>query len=105
MAAPRLAADIENVSNVRSGVPNEQRSDHFFLVVCFVMGNSSPGRDSPESKFFEPTGLYASCAWDVKEVKRLIGKRKLAPRWPGVDGKTKEAPEECPICFLVSVCV
>lgn len=73
-------------------------------VLCVVrwMGNkSSSSSGAPENTFFEPTGLYPSCAWDVKVVRQLVRKRRLAPRWPGVDEKTAEATESCPICFQV----
>ena len=48
----------------------------------------------------QPTGLYSECLWDEKTVKKLITKKKLAPRHPGQDASHKDS-EECPICFLV----
>lgn len=57
---------------------------------------ASPG----ELLYTKPSGLYPSCAWDEKHVARLILRGDLAPRYPGQDERSKEAPEECPICLL-----
>ena len=62
------------------------------------MGNKL-GRSS-ESKFTKSTGLYPTCEWDDKAVKKLINKKKIAPRYPGREDAAPDM-EECPICFLV----
>ena len=49
------------------------------------MGNklAKMGGGGGDSKFTKPTGLYATCEWDDKAVKKLIQKKKVAPRYPG----------------------
>lgn len=51
--------------------------------------------------YTKPSGLYSTCEWDVKYVRRLILRGELAPRYPGRDDIDDEALEECPICMLV----
>eukprot|EP00285_Hemiselmis_virescens_P003568 CAMPEP_0173412382 /NCGR_PEP_ID=MMETSP1356-20130122/79349_1 /TAXON_ID=77927 ORGANISM="Hemiselmis virescens, Strain PCC157" /NCGR_SAMPLE_ID=MMETSP1356 /ASSEMBLY_ACC=CAM_ASM_000847 /LENGTH=166 /DNA_ID=CAMNT_0014374265 /DNA_START=33 /DNA_END=529 /DNA_ORIENTATION=+ len=62
------------------------------------MGNKFVKR-GPESAFTKATGLYPKCEWDDKTVKKLINKKKIAPRYPG---REEQGPDldECPICFL-----
>lgn len=64
------------------------------------MGNKLT-RSSNDSKFTKPTGLYPTCEWDEKTVKKLINKKKIAPRYPGREDGGPDL-DECPICFLVS---
>ncbi len=65
------------------------------------MGNSSAKRAADE-RYTQPTGLYPSCEWDEKVVKKLILKKKLAPRFVGSEVSSVDT-EECPICMLVSL--
>ena len=46
--------------------------------------------------------LYSSCAWEPKQIRRLIGDGKLAARTKGTEESTAGdgVSEECPICFL-----
>jgi len=67
------------------------------------MGNKFT-KSSSDSKFTKPTGLYPTCEWDDKTVKKMINKKKVAPRYPGREGPGVEL-DECPICFLVSTAV
>mmetsp|Transcript_5259 Transcript_5259/g.11696 ORF Transcript_5259/g.11696 Transcript_5259/m.11696 type:complete len:156 (-) Transcript_5259:19-486(-) len=72
------------------------------------MGNSSSSTSKHDteseeegSKFTKPTGLYSTCDWDEKVVKKLIVKKRLAPRYPGKsEDDLGEGLEECPICML-----
>ncbi|CAN0293486.1 unnamed protein product, partial [Ectocarpus fasciculatus] len=80
------------------------------------MGNVSTTRRKSGSKELEkyckPTGLYETCPWEERVVRRWIMDGQVAPRYPGADapsfGPGKEAPgggeqqqtEECPICFM-----
>lgn len=50
----------------------------------------------------KPTGLYASCSWDDKVIRKLIGDGRLSARVRGVEDESdsKHAVVECPICFL-----
>lgn len=57
--------------------------------------------NNPDYSYTKPSGLYPSCAWDPKHVRRLILRRELAPRHPGRDDPSDDAQEECPICMLV----
>ncbi|EQC40905.1 hypothetical protein SDRG_01970 [Saprolegnia diclina VS20] len=65
------------------------------------MGNSAgKTRQSKElERYTRPTGLYKSCPWDHKVVRKMILERKLAPRYPGSDAH-QSGSYECPICFL-----
>lgn len=54
-----------------------------------------------EYLYTKPSGLYPTCAWDPKYVRRLILRGELAPRYPGRDDPDLDAREECPICMLV----
>jgi hypothetical protein len=44
--------------------------------------------------------LYASCHWDEKAIRRLIGDGKLAARLKGLDDAADLTYRECPICFF-----
>mmetsp|Transcript_39534 Transcript_39534/g.47524 ORF Transcript_39534/g.47524 Transcript_39534/m.47524 type:complete len:621 (-) Transcript_39534:135-1997(-) len=48
----------------------------------------------------KPSGLYPSCSWDSKTIRRLIGDGKLASRSRGTDSRSLPQNMECPICFL-----
>ncbi|OQS01072.1 hypothetical protein THRCLA_05778 [Thraustotheca clavata] len=65
------------------------------------MGNSSvKARHAKElERYTRPTGLYKSCLWENKIVRKLILERKLAPRYPGSESPRDDS-YECPICFL-----
>jgi hypothetical protein len=65
------------------------------------MGNKLTRRGNSESSFTKPTGLYPKCEWDDKTVKKLINKKKIAPRYPGREDQAPDL-DECPICFLVN---
>ena len=44
--------------------------------------------------------LYPTCAWDDKQIRRLIGDGKLAARCKGTEVRVQVTDTECPICFL-----
>lgn len=48
----------------------------------------------------KPSGIYPSCKWEDRAIRRLIGDGKLAARLPGKDSRTGAKDRECPICFL-----
>ncbi|CAK4609607.1 hypothetical protein LEN26_010572 [Aphanomyces euteiches] len=50
-------------------------------------------------RFTRPTGLYKSCSWEHKVVRKMIAERKIAPRYPGSDTPGLDS-YECPICFM-----
>jgi hypothetical protein len=68
------------------------------------MGNKFVRGSGGDNKFTKSTGLYPTCEWDDKTVKKLISKKKVAPRYPGREDPGPDL-DECPICFLVSACL
>jgi hypothetical protein len=68
------------------------------------MGNKFLKPRSNEPTYTKSTGLYPRCEWDDKTVKKLINKKKIAPRYPGREDQAPDL-DECPICFLVSKCL
>eukprot|EP01102_Stenamoeba_stenopodia_P013948 TRINITY_DN4585_c0_g1_i1.p1 TRINITY_DN4585_c0_g1~~TRINITY_DN4585_c0_g1_i1.p1 ORF type:complete len:288 (-),score=49.54 TRINITY_DN4585_c0_g1_i1:171-1034(-) len=46
-----------------------------------------------------PLGLYPTCEWDTRIVKKLIIDKKLAPIFKGHEEKISPEYDECPICF------
>eukprot|EP00804_Cyclotella_cryptica_P025714 CCRYP_002929-RA/>CCRYP_002929-RA protein AED:0.03 eAED:0.03 QI:32/1/1/1/1/1/2/189/653 len=48
----------------------------------------------------QPSGLYPTCEWDPKAIRRLIGDGKLAARLKGSDSRATKSDRECPICFM-----
>lgn len=51
-------------------------------------------------KMCKPSGLYPTCSWDDRSIRRLIGDGKLAPRLSGHETILSSSDVECPICFL-----
>merc|ERR1711862_880908 len=64
------------------------------------MGLLQSKRNTIDSKFLTPHGLYESCPWDKKTLKKLILEKKVAPFYPGQEENTSKELDECPICFL-----
>lgn len=48
----------------------------------------------------KPSGLYESCSWDDRTIRRLIADGKLSARQVGTEERTCPTHQECPICFL-----
>jgi len=48
----------------------------------------------------KPSGLYPSCKWEERAIRRQIADGKLAARLGGSDIRTLPTDQECPICFL-----
>lgn len=50
----------------------------------------------------QPSGLYGTCQWDDKAIRRLIADGRIAARLKGEECPDSScgATEECPICFL-----
>jgi len=48
----------------------------------------------------KPSGLYDSCSWDDKVIRRLVSDGDIAARLEGTDSRTQSTDQECPICFL-----
>ena len=49
---------------------------------------------------FYKYSLYASCCWEDKAIRKLIGDGKLAARLKGCDDAADLTCHECPICFF-----
>jgi hypothetical protein len=65
------------------------------------MGSASSKKPAAEeTKYLSPTGLYPSCNWDLKTIRKLIIEKKLAPFYPGREEKDSAELDECPICFM-----
>jgi hypothetical protein len=47
-----------------------------------------------------PSGLYESCSWEYRAIRRLIRAGKLAGRLRGKDNRETGKEHECPICTL-----
>mmetsp|Transcript_8935 Transcript_8935/g.12295 ORF Transcript_8935/g.12295 Transcript_8935/m.12295 type:complete len:320 (-) Transcript_8935:39-998(-) len=68
------------------------------------MGTNNSKTD--QEQYTTLTGLYPSCVWDPRTIRKLILAKKLAPIHPGKDESTMSTMqdtsewEECPICFL-----
>eukprot|EP01012_Entosiphon_sulcatum_P063202 TRINITY_DN9029_c0_g1_i1.p1 TRINITY_DN9029_c0_g1~~TRINITY_DN9029_c0_g1_i1.p1 ORF type:complete len:265 (-),score=37.32 TRINITY_DN9029_c0_g1_i1:84-878(-) len=63
------------------------------------MGTNSSRIDKTH---LQPQGLYPTCQWDLRLLRRLILSKKLAPCTPGTELHSSVA-EECPICMLYYV--
>mmetsp|Transcript_86174 Transcript_86174/g.248851 ORF Transcript_86174/g.248851 Transcript_86174/m.248851 type:complete len:494 (-) Transcript_86174:150-1631(-) len=48
----------------------------------------------------KPSGLYKTCQWEERAIRRLIGDGKAASRLRGKEVRTDDCFHECPICFL-----
>lgn len=58
------------------------------------------GRRADLDERCKPSGLYDSCAWEDRTIRRLIGNGKLAARLVGKDCRVVGMEQECPICIL-----
>eukprot|EP00639_Heterosigma_akashiwo_P002392 CAMPEP_0194565798 /NCGR_PEP_ID=MMETSP0292-20121207/4935_1 /TAXON_ID=39354 /ORGANISM="Heterosigma akashiwo, Strain CCMP2393" /LENGTH=149 /DNA_ID=CAMNT_0039415251 /DNA_START=290 /DNA_END=736 /DNA_ORIENTATION=- len=50
-------------------------------------------------RYAKPTGLYDTCPWDLRTVRKWVLNGTLAPMYEGVETPT-DTTEECPICFM-----
>eukprot|EP01089_Gocevia_fonbrunei_P002222 TRINITY_DN12216_c0_g1_i2.p1 TRINITY_DN12216_c0_g1~~TRINITY_DN12216_c0_g1_i2.p1 ORF type:complete len:367 (-),score=78.37 TRINITY_DN12216_c0_g1_i2:99-1199(-) len=55
---------------------------------------------SVELKYCNLNGIYPTCTWENKIIKKWIIEKKVAPLYPGQEEKTNRELDECPICFL-----
>lgn len=77
--------------------PNRTRSNS----IRRYGGTGGNGFNRPEfDDTCKPSGLYKSCEWDDRTVRRLIGDGKIAARLVGTDDLGSCSDQECPICFL-----
>eukprot|EP00299_Pterocystis_sp_00344_P000721 c102_g1_i1.p1 GENE.c102_g1_i1~~c102_g1_i1.p1 ORF type:complete len:580 (+),score=145.65 c102_g1_i1:70-1809(+) len=64
------------------------------------MGNKpATAYPSTSHPIAESPVLYKTCAWSESEIKRMVDKGKIGPRYVGVEASQIEL-EDCPICFL-----
>lgn len=63
--------------------------------------NGSLGLSKAElDAYCQPSGLYPTCEWEPKQIRRLISNALLAPRLVGSDSRLTKTDRECPICFM-----
>lgn len=48
----------------------------------------------------KPSGLYDSCKWEQRHIRRAVGDGKIAARLTGTESRERGSDQECPICFL-----
>jgi len=48
----------------------------------------------------KPAGLYDSCKWEQRHIRRVIADGKLGARLQGTEARESDSDQECPICFL-----
>ena len=65
------------------------------------MGIISSKKNTVEAKYSSLNGVYPSCAWEPKTIRKIILEKRLAPLYPGAEEKTSPFEDECPICMLV----
>eukprot|EP00590_Aulacoseira_subarctica_P002892 CAMPEP_0172415074 /NCGR_PEP_ID=MMETSP1064-20121228/1602_1 /TAXON_ID=202472 /ORGANISM="Aulacoseira subarctica , Strain CCAP 1002/5" /LENGTH=440 /DNA_ID=CAMNT_0013151971 /DNA_START=82 /DNA_END=1404 /DNA_ORIENTATION=+ len=87
-------------SSTHSATGSHQSSSNG-ISVAFRRTTGSLGLNRAElDRRCQPSGLYPSCSWDDRVVRRLIGDGKLAARMRGTETREKKTEVECPICFL-----
>jgi hypothetical protein len=64
--------------------------------------STTPTPQPPEHRNTVPLGLYPTCEWDPRAIRRLIVDKKLAPIFKGAEEQSAPDFDECPICFYVS---
>jgi len=71
------------------------------IVRPFVRHVGALGLSRAElDKRCQPSGLYNSCPWDDRAIRKLIGDGRIAARLVGKEYRYNETEQECPICFL-----
>lgn len=75
---------------------NNTRTGGRFMRTTGLLGLSKSELDER----CKPSGLYPSCNWEDKAIKKLIGDGKLAARLRGTENRQSPTDRECPICFL-----
>eukprot|EP01101_Sappina_pedata_P002678 TRINITY_DN12897_c0_g1_i1.p1 TRINITY_DN12897_c0_g1~~TRINITY_DN12897_c0_g1_i1.p1 ORF type:complete len:235 (-),score=43.39 TRINITY_DN12897_c0_g1_i1:47-751(-) len=64
------------------------------------MGNTLRRDHSIESKHCTLQGIYPTCEWDHKMIKRMVVDKKVAPIFKGAGDPPGDEWDECPLCFL-----
>eukprot|EP00568_Trieres_chinensis_P000199 CAMPEP_0183304100 /NCGR_PEP_ID=MMETSP0160_2-20130417/9307_1 /TAXON_ID=2839 ORGANISM="Odontella Sinensis, Strain Grunow 1884" /NCGR_SAMPLE_ID=MMETSP0160_2 /ASSEMBLY_ACC=CAM_ASM_000250 /LENGTH=197 /DNA_ID=CAMNT_0025467093 /DNA_START=225 /DNA_END=815 /DNA_ORIENTATION=+ len=84
-----------------SGATGTGGHGHSSMIPKFLRSTGALGLPKAElDRRCVPSGLYESCQWEDKAIRRLIGDGKLAARLKGNDSRTNPGDRECPICFL-----
>ena len=101
-----LSGAANNLSSriTGGGSSNNATSLHIPSIASFspFRGTGSLGLTKAELDLAcQPSGLYPSCEWDAKQIRRLIGDGRLAPRLKGSDSRCTKSDRECPICFML----
>lgn len=91
---PRSSVSLSSASGISSSININSLSS--LRRTTGSLGLSKTELD----KRCKPSGLYPTCPWDEKVIRRLIGDGRLAARQVGVDERIQLCYHECPICFL-----
>lgn len=63
------------------------------------MGLINSKKHSVEAKYSTLNGVYPTCEWDPKSIRKLVVDKKVSPLFPGKEDPG-ENTDECPICLL-----
>jgi hypothetical protein len=92
-----LTGAATNLSTRLTNSPSLQLPTSFPFRSTGSLGLSKSELDA----YCQPSGLYPHCEWDSKQIRRLIGDGRLAPRLKGSDSRCTKSDRECPICFML----
>ncbi|KAL7488066.1 hypothetical protein ACHAW6_013662 [Cyclotella cf. meneghiniana] len=105
-----ISGGMSNISSRITGGGSNNNATHIHrpniqlpssLPSPFRSGTGSLGLTKAElDARCQPSGLYPTCEWDPKAIRRLIGDGKLAARLKGSDSRATKSDRECPICFM-----
>lgn len=94
----RIVGGGSNNNSHRTGFPHLSLPSS--LPSPFRSGGSLGLSRSELDARCQPTGLYPTCEWDDKQIRRLISNGQLAARIKGSDARLTKTDRECPICFM-----
>jgi len=94
----RIVGGGSNNNSNRAGLPHLTLPSS--LPSPFRSGGSLGLSRSELDAKCQPSGLYESCEWEPKQIRRLISNGQLAARLKGSDARLAKTDRECPICFM-----
>jgi len=94
----RIVGGGSNNNSNRAGLPHLTLPSS--LPSPFRSGGSLGLSRSELDAKCQPSGLYPSCEWEPKQIRRLISNGQLAARLKGSDARLAKTDRECPICFM-----
>lgn len=90
-------------SNSSNGSPSSGAGNNLVNALSTLRktaGNHLGLSKTELDKRCKPSGLYDSCLWEEKAIRRCIGDGKLAARLKGSEERETSSQRECPICFF-----